>query len=62
MKGDDQRCLEAGMDGYVPKPIQAAALFAVVDRLCEEGRAPAVPRPGDHPPGPRAGVASSPLA
>ena len=33
MKGDDQRCLAAGMDGYVAKPIQAQELLAVIARL-----------------------------
>jgi len=31
MKGDRERCLEAGMDDYVAKPIQAAELFAAVE-------------------------------
>jgi two-component system, sensor histidine kinase and response regulator len=30
MKGDRERCLEAGMDAYVSKPIQAAELFKVI--------------------------------
>jgi two-component system, sensor histidine kinase and response regulator len=30
MKGDRQRCLEAGMDGYVSKPIRAAELHATI--------------------------------
>ena len=32
MKGDEERCLEAGMDGYVSKPINAAELLAVIDQ------------------------------
>jgi two-component system, sensor histidine kinase and response regulator len=30
MKGDRERCLEAGMDGYVGKPIQEEELFAAI--------------------------------
>jgi signal transduction histidine kinase/DNA-binding response OmpR family regulator len=30
MKGDKERCLDAGMDGYVTKPIKSAALFAAI--------------------------------
>jgi PAS domain S-box-containing protein len=33
MKGDRERCLEAGMDAYVAKPIQAAELFAAFEGL-----------------------------
>jgi signal transduction histidine kinase/CheY-like chemotaxis protein len=32
MKSDRDRCLAAGMDGYLSKPIDPAALFAVVER------------------------------
>ena len=31
MRGDRERCLAAGMDGYVSKPIDAAVLFAMVE-------------------------------
>jgi two-component system sensor histidine kinase/response regulator len=31
LKGDRERCIEAGMDGYVPKPIDAANLSATVN-------------------------------
>jgi signal transduction histidine kinase/ActR/RegA family two-component response regulator len=30
MKGDRERCLEAGMDGYVAKPINSAVLFQTI--------------------------------
>jgi CheY-like chemotaxis protein len=30
MKGDREMCLRAGMDGYVPKPIRVAELFAAI--------------------------------
>ena len=30
MKGDRERCLEAGMDGYVPKPINSKQLFELI--------------------------------
>lgn len=37
MKGDRERCLEAGMDDYLPKPIQPQMLYGVVNRLLFEG-------------------------
>jgi CheY-like chemotaxis protein len=33
MKGDDRRCLAAGMDGYISKPIKPDELFAAIDEL-----------------------------
>ena len=41
MKGDEERCLRAGMDAYVSKPIQTQALLEVIARLVAQ------PAPGD---------------
>lgn len=35
MKGDRERCLEAGMDDYVSKPVDAQQLFAVIERTMQ---------------------------
>jgi two-component system sensor histidine kinase/response regulator len=42
MTGDRDRCLAAGMDGYISKPIRAADLFATIDQVMADG--PAIPR------------------
>ncbi|MCL5745025.1 MAG: ATP-binding protein [Acidobacteria bacterium] len=44
MKGDEEKCRDAGMDGYIPKPIQPARLLAGIEAFC------ASPPPGrsDH--------------
>jgi len=36
MKGDQERCLAAGMDGYISKPIQAQKLFETIERVVSE--------------------------
>ena len=39
MKGDRERCLDGGADGYVAKPISPAALFAEIDAVIGGGDA-----------------------
>src|SRR5205823_2297441 len=46
MKGDRERCLDAGMDDYVAKPIQAEDLQRVLAHLPAAGP----PRPDDREP------------
>ncbi|HET6572080.1 MAG TPA: ATP-binding protein [Fimbriiglobus sp.] len=43
MQGDRERCLAAGMDGYLSKPIRAAELFAVLERIAVPVVAPSAP-------------------
>jgi two-component system sensor histidine kinase/response regulator len=53
MKGDREKCLEAGMDDYMSKPIEPAAMAAMLERwLCDltDSDAPldaVVPAPGN---------------
>jgi two-component system sensor histidine kinase/response regulator len=56
MKGDRERCLAAGMDDYVSKPINAEELFKVIEKLADTLRAKKnkgqkmVPAPKDNVP------------
>lgn len=36
MKGDREKCLRAGMDEYVSKPVSSASLFAAIEKLAPE--------------------------
>ena len=40
MKGDRERCLAAGMDDYVSKPLQPNDLFATIEKLSSGSVAP----------------------
>jgi len=33
MKGDEERCLAAGMDAYLSKPFHLEEVFAAIDRV-----------------------------
>ena len=41
MKGDKERCLAAGADEYVSKPVKSSDLFAAIDRAVALGENPA---------------------
>ena len=43
MKGDRQRCLAAGMDEYVSKPIRAHQLLSTIEQVLQSPRSPEKP-------------------
>ena len=45
MKGDRERCIAAGMDDYIPKPISPQSLAAALDRWLGPGRKQSGARP-----------------
>ncbi len=49
MKGDEEACREAGMDGYVSKPIHQDRLFQTLWRSIKRPRASECPLPGAAP-------------
>ena len=51
MKGDAERCLAAGMDACLPKPLRPRDLLSTIDRLSGGARAPAAPASPEAPRG-----------
>ncbi len=54
MKGDREKCLAAGMDDYIAKPLRSAELFHVVEQFAPRSLVPepALPSPASAPPAP----------
>ncbi|MCP4691172.1 MAG: response regulator, partial [Desulfobacterales bacterium] len=50
MEGDRERCLDAGMDDYLSKPIQSQAVLSVLRKFCFHREASARPSPADPAP------------
>jgi two-component system, sensor histidine kinase and response regulator len=44
MSGDKERCLAAGMDGYVTKPLRVETLFATIENVLSAPRSEQAPR------------------
>jgi CheY-like chemotaxis protein len=48
LKGDQERCLAAGMDLYIAKPIRTTELFSVIESarfVTAQSQMPGVPSP-----------------
>jgi PAS domain S-box-containing protein len=44
MKGDQERCLAAGMDGYISKPVRVQELYDAIERLASDAPSPRPPQ------------------
>jgi CheY-like chemotaxis protein len=49
MNGDRERCLEAGMNGYISKPVHSAHLLATVEQYISPSGAPVQPQAAEPP-------------
>ena len=45
LKGDEDRCLAAGMDAYVSKPIRTSELYSAIENLLANKNAPSTSQP-----------------
>ena len=45
MRGDEEKCMAAGMDGYIPKPVDQSRLFQLLWRLLKNRRPVLEPKP-----------------
>ena len=62
VKGDRERCLEAGMDNYISKPFEPDALLAIIGRLlAASGEEPVEERPAEPGPTPSPSESSPPI-
>jgi CheY-like chemotaxis protein len=52
MPGDRERCIQAGMDSYVSKPLQTKQLFAAIETLLPNSMEPERQKPARHSPPP----------
>ncbi len=56
MKGDHERCLAAGMDGYIAKPVRPAELWQAIDAVLPLSGGPDASAAGEAPTADRAAV------
>ena len=50
LKGDAERCLDAGMNAYLSKPLRASELVEMVERITTPGEwEPTLAQPSDEP-------------
>jgi two-component system sensor histidine kinase/response regulator len=61
MKGDRERCLKAGMDDYISKPLKTSELFEVIDRWARLPVRRLVDKPAPGPGAPEATGALEPV-
>jgi CheY-like chemotaxis protein/HPt (histidine-containing phosphotransfer) domain-containing protein len=50
MRGDSERCLLAGMDGYLSKPLTRELLLETIESIINEGACPVAPATSTSPP------------